>query len=200
MADMPEEHAPGTDLVCDGDEVDIGLKLAGLPGEILVQLAETLGNPLALLVSKAHLSKAFREAARDALGLLKHVCLHEWKRTVDDAAVAAVVSKCTQLSSLNLEGCEKISDAAAVALASWCPQLVTLDLGACHNITDAAVVAVASGCPQLSLLILEDCDKITDAAVVAVASGCPLLTTLDLQGCEITDAAKANIPKTIRVQ
>ena len=40
-------------------EVDIGLKLAGLPGEILVQLAETLGNPLALLVSKAHLSKAF---------------------------------------------------------------------------------------------------------------------------------------------
>ena len=97
MADMPEEHAPGTNLV-DGDELDIGLKLAGLPGEILVQLAETLGNPLALLVSKAHLSKAFREAARDALGLLKHACLHKWLTIdwmVDDAVVAAVVSKCT---------------------------------------------------------------------------------------------------------
>ena len=138
MADMPEEHAPGTDLVCDGDEVDIGLKLAGLPGEILVQLAETLGNPLALLVSKAHLSKAFREAARDALGLLKHVCLHEWKRTVDDAAVAAVVSYCTQLTSLSLRDCRTITDAAVVAVASECKQLTSLCLRGCHNVTDAA--------------------------------------------------------------
>ena len=71
--------------------VDIGLKLAGLPGEILVQLAETLGNPLALLVSKAHLSKAFCEAARNAQGLLKQADLRWWARTVDDAVVAAGV-------------------------------------------------------------------------------------------------------------
>ena len=42
MTDMPDEHAPGTDVSCDGEEIDIGLKLAGLPGEILVQLAEML--------------------------------------------------------------------------------------------------------------------------------------------------------------
>ena len=75
MADTPEEHAPGTDVGCDGEEVDIGLKLAELPGEILLQLAETLGNPLALLVSKAHLSKAFCEAARAAQATLTHIDL-----------------------------------------------------------------------------------------------------------------------------
>tara|TARA_B100000795_G_scaffold125900_1_gene93940 strand:+ start:170 stop:487 length:318 start_codon:yes stop_codon:yes gene_type:complete len=102
MADTT--HEPCTNVGRDGDDhpVDIGLKLAGLPSELLVQLAETIGNPLALLFSKAHLCKAFREAARAALALLKHANLRKWSRTVGDAAVVAVVSRCTQLSSLNL--------------------------------------------------------------------------------------------------
>ena len=170
--------------------VDIGLKLAGLPGEILVQLAETLGNPLALLVSKAHLSKAFCEAARNAQGLLKQADLRWWARTVDDAVVAAVVSKCTQLSSLNLHSCRKITDKAVLAVASGCKLLTTLDLTGCDNITDAAVVAVASECKLLTILNLHHCGKITDKAVVAVASGCKQLTTLGLVCCRsITNAA-----------
>jgi hypothetical protein len=51
---------------------------------------------------------------------------------VDDGVVAAVVSKCTQLSALNLGSCSKITDAAVVAVAY------------------AAVVAVASGCKSSS--------------------------------------------------
>ena len=189
MTDMPDEHAPGTDVSCDGEEIDIGLKLAGLPGEILVQLAETLGNPLALLVSKAHLSKAFCEAARNAQGLLEQADLREWSRTVDDAAVAAVVSKCTQLLSLNLGGCYKITDAAVIAVASGCKQLTSLDLSGYGKITDAAVVAVASGCKQLSSLDLRCCGNITDAAVVVVDLECKL-TSLSLGGCRnITHAA-----------
>ena len=63
--------------------------------------------------------------------------------------MGAVVSKCSQLSSLNLEGCGKITDAAVLAVASGCKQLTALDLSGCKNITDAAVVAVTSGCKQL---------------------------------------------------
>ena len=68
MADTPQEHEPGTDVETDRQEnrVDGSLILAGFPSELLVHLAETLGDPLALLVSKAHLSKAFCEAARAA--------------------------------------------------------------------------------------------------------------------------------------
>ena len=100
MTDAPEEPEPCTDIETDRQEglVDGSLMLAGFPSELLVILAEKLGNPLALLVSKAHLSKAFCEAARDAQGLLRHIDLRGWQRTVDDAVVAAVVSKCSQLS------------------------------------------------------------------------------------------------------
>ena len=159
------------------------LILAGFPSELLVHLAETLGNPLALLVSKAHLSKAFREAARAAQATLRHADLCKWARTVDDAVVGAVVSKCSQLSSLNLEGCSKINDAAVVAVAAGCPQLTTLNLRGCDKITDAAVVAVASGCKQLTTLNLYGCRNITDAAVRAVVSGsaCKQLTSLEVQ-------------------
>ena len=193
----PREHEPGADVGTDRQEnrVDGSLILAGFPSDLLVLLAEMLRNPLALLVSKAHLSKAFCEAARAAQATLKHADLREWARTVDDAVVAAVVSKCSQLSSLNLEGCSKITDAAVVAVAAGCPQLTTLNLGCgnlggCGKITDAAVVAVASGCKQLTTLNLRGCRHITDAAVVAVASGCELLTSLNLGICHnITDAA-----------
>ena len=223
MTDTPEEPEPSTDVDLQETPVDGSLILAEFPSELLVILAETLGNPLALLVSKAHLSKAFREAARDALGLLKHACLHEWKRTVDDAVVAAVVSYCTQLTSLSLRDCRTITDAAVVALASGCKQLSslrltnitaatvvavvsnctqlsTLDLCLNDRITDVAVVAVASNCTQLSSLDLSDCRRITDAGVVAVALACKQLTSLNIRGCpNITDAAKANIPNTIQI-
>ena len=202
MTDTPQEQEPGTEVETDRQErlVDGSLLLAGFPSELLLQLAESLGNPLALLVSKAHLSKAFCEAARAAQATLAHADIHKWARTVDDAFVAALVLNCSQLASLSLEWCDEITDAAVVAVASGCKQLTTLGLSFCDNITDAAVMVVASDCKQLTTLNLARCGKITDAAVVAVASGCKLLTTLDLQGCEITDAAKANIPKTIRVQ
>ena len=130
------------------------LKLADLPSEILAILAEMLGNPLALLVSKAHLSKAFCEAARAAQATL---------------------------TTLNLTYCSKITDAALEAVGSGCPQLTSLNLSGCRNITDAAVVAVASGCKQLSSLTLGGCNKITDAAVLLmVAWGCKQLVSLDL--------------------
>ena len=140
MADTPEEHVPCTDVETDRQEnrVDGSLILKEFPSELLVILAVTLGNPLALLVSKAHLSKAFCEAARAAQATLKHADLREWARTVDDAVVAAVVSKCSQLSSLNLEGCGKITDAAVVAVAAGCKQLTALGLSGCRNITRAA--------------------------------------------------------------
>ena len=84
------------------DELVVGsLILAEFDPELLLHLAEMLGNPLALLVAKAHLSKGFCRAAHDAQALLKHADLRKWSRTVDDAVVAAVVSKCTQLPRLS---------------------------------------------------------------------------------------------------
>ena len=108
------------------EKVDVGPIFAEIPSEILLQLAETTGDPMALLVSWAHLSKAFCEAARNAQGLFKHA---ELRLRADDAAVASVVSKCPQLSSLDLRYCRTITDVALRAVASSCPQLSSLSLG-----------------------------------------------------------------------
>ena len=54
-AGQPLPEDPGTDVETD-TVVDGSLILSGFPSELLVVLAESLGNPLALLVSKAHLT------------------------------------------------------------------------------------------------------------------------------------------------
>ena len=123
---------------------------AEFPSELLVQLAETLGNPLALLVSKAHLSKAFCKAARTAQATLTTLEL-DGCYNITDTAVVAVTSACKRLTSLNLCGCHNISDAAVEAVASECKQLTSLTLHYCYNITDAAVQAVVSACPHLTV-------------------------------------------------
>ena len=184
---------------------DVGLALAELPIELLFLVAVMLGNPLGLLISNAHLSKAFCETARAAAqGFIWRVeLLEERKRTVGDAVVATMVSQCKQLRSLYLgayvawsTGDATITDAALVALASGCAQLEGLVLCGCIHITDAGVAAVAKGCTKLEKLILEKCSKITDVAMTAVASECKNLTALDLSDCvKITDAGVEAVAK-----
>ena len=130
--------------VSEEGPIDLGLKLAAFPSDLLILLAQTLGNPLELLVAKAHLSKAFCEAARAAQGLLTQVDLSKW-HLVTDETVKAVASRCKQLATLDLSSCRNITDAAVVAVASGCKQLTTLNLFRCSNITDAAVRAVVTG-------------------------------------------------------
>ena len=188
---QPARKDPGTDVETDHQDsrLDASLILADFPSELLLRLAEEFGNPLALLVSKAHLSKAFRAAARAALAILTHANLYEWARTVDDAAVAAVVSK--SLSSLDLSGC-KITDATVVAVALGCPHLESFHLEGCKMITNAAVVQLASLCKKLASLNLRNsyCGEFSDTDVEALVSGCPQLVSLDLGDSEnFTDAA-----------
>ena len=133
---------------------------------------------------------------------LKHACLHEWRRTVDDAVVAAVVLKCTQqLTSLSLARCDKITDAAVVAVASDCMQAAHVAqpawLPQYHRRGGGG--GVASGCKQLTSLSLLYCCTITDVAVVAVASGCKQLTTLSLlYCCTITDVAVVAVASAVQ--
>ena len=197
MTHASEEHEHCTAVGGFGANVRVDgvLNLADLPGEILGEIlsiaAKMFGNPLALLASMAHLSTSFRAAARVALAMLKRADFREWSRTVDDAAVKKVVSKCPNISTLDLSGC-KITDATVFAVASGCPQLESIDLEGCKMITNAAVVQLASWCKKLASLNLRNsyCGEFSDATVVALASGCPHLVSLDLGDSEkFTDAA-----------
>ena len=58
---------------------------------------------------------------------------------IDDEDVQHIARQCTQLSSLDLSDCNKITDAGVIALGQGgCPQLSSLNLSGCNKITDAA--------------------------------------------------------------
>ena len=50
-------------------------------------------------------------------------------------------------------------------LAAGCSQLYSIDLAGCHRVTDAGVIALAVGSSQLQSINLSGCDKVTDACV-----------------------------------
>ena len=85
--------------------------------DVLVLLANAVGNPLTLLV--AILPKVSRRcggAAEQALATLTEVDLHPFHERLTYAAVAAIAVGCPRITSLNLYGCERITDAA---VAPW---------------------------------------------------------------------------------
>ena len=69
-----------------------------------------------------------------------HVGGFELVRKITDAA--AELAKLAQLTSVNLEGCSKITDAAVAELAKL-TQLTSVNLSECDNITDAGVKELA---------------------------------------------------------
>ena len=126
--------------------------------------------------------------------------------------------KFSQLTSLDLSFCRKVTDTGIVRLAKECPQLIELNLHYCHSLDNQSVIAVAQNCPmlkslnlsigiltnelddesitalanckQLTNLNLSNCEEITDASVTKVAQSCTSLTNLNLYGCEkLTDAS-----------
>lgn len=87
--------------------------------DVLVLLANAVGNPLTLLV--AILPKVSRRcggAAEQALATLTEVDLHPFHERLTYAAVAAIAAGCPRITSLNLYGCERITDAAVAAVAA----------------------------------------------------------------------------------
>ena len=139
--------------------------------DVLVLLANAVGNPLTLLV--AILPKVSRRcgvAAAQALATLPEVDLSPFREGSTDAAVMAIAEGCPQLTSLDLGDCEQITtydsysgrmpesrgQPAALhadhrrgddSYSGGCPELTSLDLSGCRQITDAAVTAVVARCP-----------------------------------------------------
>ena len=70
-------------------------------------------------------------------------------RDLVDDDVLKQVAKLTQLTSLNLEGCEEITDLAPLADMT---QLTSLDLGWCTQITDEGLAAFRAARPDVKII------------------------------------------------
>ena len=99
--------------------------------------------------------------------------------------------KFSNLRTLSLYECTRVTDASVLEVARRCSNLQTLNLYECMRITDASLLEVARRCSNIQWLDLTDCSNITDASVMEVARRCSNLQTLSLRRCwRITSVCK----------
>jgi len=101
-----------------------------------------------------------------------------------------------RIKSLNLSFCANVSDSGMKSVAKM-SSLACLNLRSCDNISDIGVGYLAEGCIGLHNLDLSFCERVTDRAMVHVASGLFNLRTLSLAACKITDDGLCKISKTL---
>jgi F-box/leucine-rich repeat protein 2/20 len=93
--------------------------------------------------------------------------------------IRKVAEGCSNLLSLNLQGCFNVTDANIICLAESCPNLHTLNLQKCFKISDTSITKLAKECHYSHSLSLLGCGGITDASIDRVADCCPHLKILD---------------------
>lgn len=117
-------------------------------------------------------------------------------RVVDDSFLRLVAQHCPQLETLDLRACGLVTDEGMMALLSRCTNLTTLNLGRhsqSSKITDLTLRAVAQY-TKIETLGMAGC-AITDRGLWEVALSCSrTLTRLSLNGCtQLTDESLPRI-------
>ncbi|KAK3247713.1 hypothetical protein CYMTET_42798 [Cymbomonas tetramitiformis] len=87
------------------------------------------------------------------------------------------------LRVVDLCGMQHMTDQGLQALAA-CTNLTSLNLTWCIRVTDTGVCAVVSSCPHLGLLSTHGLRGVTDAMVDALANNCAsAMHSIDVRGC-----------------
>ncbi len=107
--------------------------------------------------------------------------------------LAAVTSRCRELSSLDLSGCHAwLSEQQLLEALEHAGALSSLSLSGGGAFTDAVAARLAARCGGLQQLTLVQCPELTDAGMTALLGACTALTELLLGGCpQLTDASVA---------
>ena len=94
-------------------------------------------------------------------------------RLITDVGIQALVSHCTQLSTIHLSKCIKIASGFCLFR-----NLHELNIYDCPTLTDTMVTTIVQNNPLLKHLILFYCPLLTSAAVLHILHGCPHLHIL----------------------
>ena len=151
-----------------------------------------LGSGLSMLSDGVDRSFAFE--GLQALGEaecstnLKHLNLHGC--TLLSTLSMTVISKFTNLETLDLSGCNKLTLRGAKRIGKTCTRITTLSLALCRDcINNAVVEALVTNLNLLSTVNLQFCHKVSERSLKALAT-CTQLQSLDLTGCVgVTDQA-----------
>ena len=139
-------------------------------------------------------------------------------KDLDSAAIKALLSNCSALTHLNMEGNKKITDAAFVDISAsssnvGCDshtksghhrrhaQLTYLNIAGCHKISTYGVSVIAQTNPSLVHLELSGLKNLTDIALSVIGACCgKTLIVLKADDCErLTDVGVAHVATHCRV-
>lgn len=114
---------------------------------------------------------------------LRTLGLHDLKSLTDDDLLA-LKEDFSQLTSLRVESCPRVSALGLEALLGRCPALQELSMLHC-GVTQALVGRLVRICSKLETLSLAWCAEVTDAALALLLAQHPLppLAQLNLNGC-----------------
>ncbi|MFA6526814.1 MAG: hypothetical protein WCT20_00110 [Candidatus Babeliales bacterium] len=153
----PPQEQPVTYL-----KLDCSYKKGALTDELF---RSRIGNPLTIS-QKNNVS---------SITLKKQIC-------ITNKTLSLITPIFTQLTSINLSHCGKISSADVLELVKGCQLLKRIDLSGCPLITDQALASIAEFCPYLEVLLLHDCSNISDKGINNLARNCTHLKVLDIGG------------------
>ena len=110
--------------------------------------------------------------------------VHDPEITNEGVIEAAIKAKgCSNITSVNLSGCPKLTDEGVIKVVKIFPNLTSVNLSGCYLITNASVIKVAENCTGITLLDLSWCRNITIKSVIKLAQCCLQLSKLILSGC-----------------
>ncbi|KAG2493955.1 hypothetical protein HYH03_007885 [Edaphochlamys debaryana] len=117
-------------------------------------------------------------------GCLQEVILRQCPRV----ASPGLLSRCAQLTTLDLSGCPRVDTSSLSPLLSGCgPSLATLRLHGCVGVGGEALAGVGHCCPGLRCLDVRGL-ALTDAHLLELAKECTSLRSLTLAWCtKLTD-------------
>ena len=119
---------------------------------------------------------------------------------ITDDGLRGVAEHCTQLTSLDLHGCKRVTDEGVRLVAHACGKVLKeLDLSTCKLLTVESHKAVAHDCRGITDLNLHRCN-VTDAGLHAIAQKCHHVVTLDLSNnSEVTNQGLKKVVEECRL-
>ena len=92
----------------------------------------------------------------------------------------------SELRTLNIGLCSKVTDQCLRQIATFCPDLRELDINGCFNTTDLGISYIVRGCQRLELLNISSGSMIqkmslTDQSLVSIATHCKYLRRLHVE-------------------
>lgn len=105
------------------------------------------------------------------------------------------ITRHTELISLDLSFCYRLTDSSIAALAGYCRKITSLKLHNCWGIKGTCLAALAKHCSRLTSLDLSNAGLKDDALVDSPAEGFSALTSLQLRNILLTNAGCIKLVK-----